>query len=97
MDNIHCPSCGCNAVNHLVAASTESVQVFSCDYCRTVFEKEIHRDPDREPIAIFQKTACVHCGSTDTIVTQTMSCVPKIRYHLCRTCELTFKSREIPR
>ena len=97
MDKIvHCPKCGCNAVNHLAAASTPTAQVYSCAFCRTVFEREEHRDADREPVAIFQRTACPHCQSQNTVVTQTMTGTPKIRYHLCRTCELTFKSRELP-
>lgn len=96
-DLIHCPSCGCNACNHLAAASTATVQVYSCEFCRTIFEREIHRDPDRSPVAIFQRTACPFCHSQDTVVTQTMTGTPKIRYHKCRTCDLTFKSREIPK
>ena len=54
-----------------------------CRHCGRLFT-------NRLTTATYQRTVCPHCNSQNTIVTATLR---PIRYHCCRDCLKTFKSK----
>lgn len=101
-----CPHCGCQQGDtlsestetryerqgaQLVPSSQRTVQRRRCAHCGRVFLARLTVDESESDIVEFPQLRCPHCRSTSTVVTSTRGL---LRYHKCRGCRLTFRSRE---
>lgn len=91
-----CPHCGCNDIEEITAVGAWGLpgRRVSCNFCGEF--STLSEDAEAIPETIFQRLRCPHCQSAENEVTATRrrSGEPTLRYHRCRDCSGTFKSRE---
>jgi hypothetical protein len=90
-----CPKCGCHDIAEYKALFVD--MIFVCRHCRTRFDPPApFVDPtEPEPVAIFARTTCPRCQTTDNTITRGPLGPHRTRRHHCKTCDLPFVSREI--
>ena len=99
-----CPGCGCRDCELLACSPgdpdaespwNQAQGRLACRHCgrefRAAVEVAAREIAANASPAVYGRTACPHCRSTDTVVTRT---VRPIRYHSCRACLQSFKSYE---
>jgi len=93
---IPCPECGCRDISELDQKAFADLSIYQCNHCCHKFSPVLRQIPmaERPMIAIFQKTACPYCHSTNNKITQGPRGDHRRRYHLCE-CGQTFPSKEI--
>lgn len=93
-----CPKCGCQESVRMRRRLAD-FPVRQCQHCGHKFPVGLASLPktERPMVAIYQKTPCAYCYSTDTAVRRgPVSTDPdRRRYHTCNTCGEIFPSVEI--
>lgn len=92
-----CPKCGSHDTDELRQKVLTDVSVYRCNHCRFKFSPALKSLPqnERPMVAIYQRTVCPFCETTDNRVTQGPRGPENTRYHHCVRCDVTFSSKDL--